>query len=74
LQTIVRTVKIAAGQPREPISLAQGSAVVVAAGPDFDQSDFGEAATAVAGSAECPVFVIRTVTAPAGVSAMRRAV
>jgi nucleotide-binding universal stress UspA family protein len=73
LQTIVRTVEIGAGKPREPVSLDHGSAVVIAAGADFDQSDFGEAATAVAGTAECPVFVVRTVTAPAGVSTMRPA-
>ena len=48
-------------------------AVVIAAGSDFEQSDFGKAATAVARSAECPVFVVRTVTAPAGVSTMRPA-
>jgi hypothetical protein len=68
LQTIVRTVEIERGQPREPVSLAHPSAVVVGAGPDFDQSDFGEAATAVAGSAECPVFVVRSVTARSGAS------
>jgi Kef-type K+ transport system membrane component KefB len=73
LQTIVRTVEIGAGKPREPVSLDHGSAVVIAAGADFDQSDFGEAATAVAGTAECPVFVVRIVTAPAGVSTMRPA-
>jgi nucleotide-binding universal stress UspA family protein len=44
---------------------------VVAAGPDFDRSDFGDAATAVAESAECPVFVVRCVTAASGVSTVR---
>jgi Kef-type K+ transport system membrane component KefB len=71
LQTIVRTVAIAGAHPGEPDALAHGSAVVVAAGPDFDRSDFGEAATAVAGSAECPVFVVRRVAAASGVSPMQ---
>lgn len=71
LQTIVRPVAIEVERPGGPISLAHASAVVVAAGPDFDRSDFGDAATAVAESAECPVFVVRCVTAASGVSTMR---
>jgi Kef-type K+ transport system membrane component KefB len=65
LQTTVRTVAIEDAQTRGPVSLggpgalAHASAVVVAAGPDFARSDFGEAATAVAGGAECPVFIVR---------------
>jgi hypothetical protein len=71
LETIVRTVAIDAAQPGGPVSVAHASAAVVAAGPDFDRSDFGEAATAVAGSAECPVFVVRCAPAASGVSTMR---
>jgi nucleotide-binding universal stress UspA family protein len=69
LQAIVRTVEIEGGPLREPISLTEGSVVVVAAGPDFDRSDFGETATAVASTAGCPVFVVRSAIAPSGVSA-----
>lgn len=63
LGTVVRTVTLEGVQPGGPVSLAHGAAVVVAAGPDVDRSDFGEAATAVAGRAECPVFVVRRVAA-----------
>ena len=71
LQTIVRTVEIEGGPQRQPVALTPGSAVVVAAGPDFDQSDFGEAATAVAEGAECPVFVVRSATAASGAPTIR---
>lgn len=67
LQTTVRTVAIEGAGSGAPAALADGSAVVVAAGPDFNQSDFGEAATAVAVSAECPVFVVRRLAAASAV-------